>query len=248
MKAVILAAGYATRLYPLTQNMPKCLLEVGDRTILDALCEKLEAVPDIDEVLIVTNARFYPQFEAWKRGFRGRLPVRVFDDGTTSNDDRLGAIGDLGLVLKEARVKSDLLLLASDNLFEQGLETFLSFARSKKDAVVLAVYDIGDKDLAAGKFGVIESDASGKVLTMEEKPAKPRSSFIGMGVYYFPAATLPKTFEYLAAKDAQDAPGHYMRWLLGKVKIFSFQFFGMWYDIGDLEALEEARRLFQPKK
>ena len=114
--------------------------------------------------------------------------------------------------------------------------------------MVLAVYDIGDKDLAAGKFGVIESDASGKVLTMEEKPAKPRSSFIGMGVYYFPAVTLPKTFEYLAAKDAQDAPGHYMRWLLGKVKIFSFQFFGMWYDIGDLTALEEARRLFQSKK
>lgn len=248
MKAVILAAGYATRLYPLTQNTPKCLLEVGDRTILDLLCEKMSAVPEIDELFIVTNARFYPLFEEWKCLLRCRVPVRIFNDKTTSNDNRLGAIGDLGLVLKEARVVSDVLLLASDNLFEQKLEAFVSFAHSKKDAVVLAVYDIGDKRLAAGKFGVIESDASGKVITMEEKPAKPRSSFIGVGAYYFPAATLPRVFEYLAGKDAQDAPGHYMRWLVGKVKIFSFQFFGMWYDIGDLAALEAARRLFQPKK
>ena len=134
MKAIILAAGYATRLYPLTQHTPKCLLAVGGRTLLDALCEKLEAVPDIDEVLLVTNARFYPQFEAWKRGFRSRLPVRVFNDGTTSNDDRLGAIGDLGLVLKEAGLRSDLLLLASDNLLNRAWGASL-LSRDRKSVV-----------------------------------------------------------------------------------------------------------------
>lgn len=246
MKAVILAAGYATRLYPLTENMPKCLLTVAGRTILDSIVEKIENVKDCDELLIVTNAKFYPQMEAWKKTSSSRLPIRVFNDHTTSNDTRLGAIGDLGLVLREAKVQSDVLMMASDNLFDQELEAFVRFAQ-KKNAVSTAQYDIKDPALAANKFGVIESDKDGKVLTMEEKPAKPRSSMIGMGVYYFPAATLPKITEYLADKNAKDAPGHYVRWLHDRMPIFSFTFQGMWYDIGDLKALEEANRLFKVK-
>ncbi len=248
MKAVILAAGYATRLYPLTENMPKCLLEVGGVTILDRLLRELDAIPSLDEVVLVTNARFYAQLEAWKKIARCRVPLRILNDNTTSNDNRLGATGDLNLAVREAKINSDVLLLASDNLFEQSLSSFADYALSKKDNVVIAIYDLGNPELAANKFGVIEADAAGEVRGFEEKPAKPRSSFIGMGVYYFPAKTLPYIGEYLSQKDAKDAPGFFVAWLLGKVKIFSLTFKGLWYDIGDLKSLQEADRIFKSKK
>ena len=245
MKTVILAAGYATRLYPLTENKPKCLLEVGGRALLDTLVAKIERIRDCDEIVIVTNAKFYEQMNAWKKNASFRIPVRVLNDGTTSNDTRLGAIGDLGLALREARVATDVLMLASDNLFDQELDAFVRFAQSKKDAVCTAVYDIGDPAFAANKFGVFETDASGKALSVEEKPARPKTSLIGMGVYYFPASSLPRVAEYLADKSAKDAPGYYVRWLWERMPVFTFTFRGMWYDIGDLKALDEANRLFK---
>jgi glucose-1-phosphate thymidylyltransferase len=240
MKTVILAAGYATRLYPLTENKPKCLLEVGGRTILDQLVAKIDKIKTCDEIILVTNAKFHGQLEAWKKTSRSRLPIRVINDGTTSNDTRLGAIGDLGLAIREAKVQDDIVMLASDNLFDQDLDAFVDFARKK--GVSTALYDIGDPMKAANKYGVFETAPDGKVLSIEEKPAQPRSSLIGMGVYYFPASTLPKVFEYLGGKDAKDAPGHYVRWLSERGGVFGFTFKGMWYDIGDLNALEEANR------
>lgn len=246
MKAVILAAGYATRLYPLTENKPKCLLTVGGRTILDSIVSKIEKVAGCDEIVIVTNAKFYEQMNAWKKSVKLRLPVRVINDGTTSNDNRLGAIGDLGLAIRETKIQTDILMMASDNLFDQDLDAYVRFAQGKK-AVSTAAYDIGDPKLAANKFGVIEADADGKVLSLEEKPAQPKTSMIGMGVYYFPVSSLSQVNEYLADKNAKDAPGHYLRWLLERVTIFSFTFQGMWYDIGDLKALEDANRLFKTK-
>ncbi len=249
MKAVILAAGYATRLYPLTENMPKCLLEVGGRTILDSIVDKLDAVPSIDEVLIVTNARFHAQLSGWADRRSSRAPIRILNDGTTSNDNRLGAIGDLALVIRQARVSSDILMMASDNLFDQDLTAFVAAARSRPDSVTVAIYDLGDPMLASKKFGVLEVASDGRVNGMEEKPEKPRSPYIGMGVYFFPKNTLALVAQYLAGDSAQDAPGHYVRWLFDHgTPIFSFLFKGMWYDIGDLKALEEANRIFQPRK
>jgi glucose-1-phosphate thymidylyltransferase len=248
MKAVILAAGYATRLYPLTENMPKCLLKVGGRAILDSICDKLNDVPDVNEIVIVTNAKFHGQLSAWRDAFKSRSKITVLNDGTTSNDTRLGAIGDLGLALREANVQDDLLMMASDNLFDQDLSEFVRFAKTHGDAVSIAIYDIGDPMLASRKFGVIEVDNAGRVKGMEEKPEKPRSSYIGMGVYYFPKSTLGLVGEYLGSKGAQDAPGFYIRWLFDKgVSIFSYLFSGMWYDIGDLKALEEANAIYGRK-
>ncbi len=246
MKAVVLAAGYATRLYPLTENKPKCLLEVDGRTILDRLCEKLDAVEGLDEIVIVTNAKFYAQLSDWKKKSKAKKPVRVLNDGTTSNDTRLGAVGDLGLAVREVPIQSDILMLASDNLFDQSLDEFVRSARSKKGASTVAVYDLGDPKLAARKFGVLETEpGTGRVTRMEEKPEHPRSSLIGMGVYYFPETAVRMVGEYLAQKDAQDQPGFLVRWLLGRIPIFAFQFKGLWYDIGDLKALEEANRIFR---
>jgi len=247
MQAIILAAGYATRLYPLTENKPKCLLTVGGRTILDSIVAKIEKIRGCEGLLIVTNAKFYEQLNTWKKNSSSRLPIRVLNDGTTSNDTRLGAIGDLGLALREGRIQTDVLMLASDNLFDQELDDFVRFAQSKKNGVSTAVYDIGDPQLAANKYGVFETDGTGKVLSIEEKPAAPRSSLIGMGVYYFPAGSLGRVAEYLADKNAKDAPGYYVRWLSERVAVFGFKFQGMWYDIGDLKALEEANTLFKSK-
>ncbi len=248
MKAVILAAGYATRLYPLTENKPKCLLEVGGRTILDQLIQQLDAIEAIDEVVLVTNARFFEQLSAWKNGCRSRVPVRVLNDKTTSNDNRLGAVADMALALREAAIECDVLLLASDNLFEQSLSDFYAYVRTKKDSVVIGVYDLGAPGLAAKKYGVIETAPDGEVTGFEEKPEKPRSSLIGMGVYYFPSASLRFVDEYLRDKNAKDAPGYFIGWLQGRIKIFSLLFKGMWYDIGDLKSLEEANQLFKSKK
>ena len=248
MKAVILAAGYATRLYPLTENKPKCLLEVAGVTILDRITEQLSAVSSLEEIVLVTNARFFEQLNSWKTRAALRVPVRILNDKTTSNDNRLGAVGDLGLSIREASIQTDILLLANDNLFEQSLSSFVDFAQTKKESAVIGVYDIGSPEKAAKKFGVIETGPSGEVIGFEEKPERPRSSLIGMGVYYFPAKTLPLIAEYLAQKDAKDAPGFYVAWLQGRVKIFSLVFKGLWYDIGDLKSLEEANRIFQTQK
>ncbi|MCG3175503.1 MAG: Glucose-1-phosphate thymidylyltransferase 1 [Candidatus Omnitrophica bacterium] len=244
MRSVILAAGYATRLYPLTVDKPKCLLTVGGRTILDSIADKIAGVPGMKDLTIVTNSRFYAQLSDWARSNSRRLPIRVLDDGTTSNDNRLGAIGDLGFAVRQAGITEDLLVLASDNLFEQGLADFCA-AGARHGGACVGVYDIRDRSLAAGKYGVLETDAQGIVLSMEEKPQEPRSSLIGMGVYYYSGRILPMISDYLSEKNAQDAPGHFVRWLLGREKIRAFTFGGMWYDIGDLKALEEANRCYQ---
>ena len=248
MKAVILAAGYATRLYPLTLNKPKCLLTVGGRTILDTLCDKLSALKDLDELILVTNAKFFDQLSDWKKNTKRRLAIRVLNDGTVSNDTRLGAIGDLRYVIQQCCLKQDILMLASDNLFDDPLSGFMDFARSKKGAVSVGLYDIKVPALAAKKFGVLEINSASEVTGMEEKPEFPRSSLIGMGVYYFPENSLKLIDEYLSRPDASDAPGYYIRWLSGRVKIFGFLFSGMWYDIGNLKALEDANQVFREKK
>ncbi len=248
MKAVILAAGYATRLYPLTLNKPKCLLTVGYQTILDSLCDKLNELKSLDELIIVTNAKFYDQLSDWKKNAKSRLPIRIVNDGTTSNDNRLGAIGDLRFTIQQCHIQSDILMLASDNLFDAGLSAFESFAGLKGGAVSVGLYDIKDSSLASKKFGVLEVNSSSEVIGIEEKPEFPKSSLIGMGIYYFPKDSLKLIDEYLSDQAANDAPGHYIRWLVGRIKIFGFLFSGMWYDIGNLKALEDANQAYQHKK
>lgn len=244
MRSVILAAGYATRLYPLTVDRPKCLLTVGGRTILHAITDKIAAVPAMKDVTVITNSRFYAQLSDWAGTAPATLAVRVIDDGTTSNENRLGAVGDLAFAVREAGIDDDLLVLASDNLFDQGLAEFCRVGAAH-DGATVGVYDIKDRSAAAGKYGVLETDGQGAVVSMEEKPQEPRSSLIGMGVYFYRRRTLGRMSEYLSQKNAEDAPGHYVRWLLGREKIRAFTFGGMWYDIGDLKALEEANRCYK---
>jgi glucose-1-phosphate thymidylyltransferase len=244
MKTVILAAGYATRLYPLTQNKPKALLSIGSKPLLDHLADKIAAIRGPNEVVLVTNDRFARLFEEWAQ--KSKLPARprVLNDGTTSNDDRLGAVGDLDFAIRKAGLADDLLVLASDNLFDGSLADFAAFARAKTGAGV-GVYDLKDPALGAGRYGMVTLDGTSRITAIDEKPERPRTRFASMGVYYFPAPSLGLIREYLASPDKKDAPGHYAAWLLAKMPVYGYVFTGRWYDIGSIDQLEEAGREFE---
>lgn len=244
MKTIILAAGYATRLYPLTENKPKALLPIGPKPLLDHLMQKIEAIPQMDELVLVTNDRFYKQFNDWCRTASKKIRVQVLNDGTTSNDNRLGAIGDLRFAIRSAKINDDILVLASDNLFDGSLADFVAFAR-KSGGAAIGTYDLGDPQLGAKKYGIIETDAQKKITRIEEKPEKPKASLVSMGIYYFPKKSLPLIDAYLQSAEKQDAPGHYATWLLSRLDVFSYTFRGRWYDIGSFEQLEEANRKFR---
>jgi glucose-1-phosphate thymidylyltransferase len=238
VRALVLAAGYATRLYPLTLDRPKALLEVGGMPMLDRLLERLQAM-GVDETIVVTNAKFTPHFEEWARNKQG---VTIVNDGTTSNDDRLGAIGDLAFVLDELQVDDDLVVVAGDNLFAEDISGFGAFGR-EVDAPVLAVHDVGDLALMR-EYNQVEIDSDGRVVFMEEKPEHARTTLAGIALYYYPRRGLPLIRQYLAEGNNPDQPGRLPEWLYSRTPVYTWQLPGEWYDIGSAETLAEADRIF----
>jgi glucose-1-phosphate thymidylyltransferase len=242
VKCALLAAGYATRLYPLTQNQPKALLDVGGRTILDRILEKVEEVETVDEILIVTNARFHGCFEEFmaRRGSRKR--IRCLNDGTYDNDRRLGALADLRLVVTEAPVDDDLMVLGADNLFDFGLSDFASFFH-RVHADCITTHRINDVE-ALRRTGVIELADDRRVLSFEEKPASPKSNFAVPPFYIYTRAALSLLDEYLDSGENPDAPGNFIPWLLLRRPVYAYEFSGRRYDIGSHESYAEAHRIF----
>jgi glucose-1-phosphate thymidylyltransferase len=243
LKAVILAAGYATRLYPLTLDRPKALLEVGGRPMLDHLMAQLESLDGLDEVLVVTNAKFANAFRDWAAG-HSALPVRIVDDGTVDEDSRLGAIGDLELTIREGGIDDDLLVLAGDNLFSQSVAPFPEFALAK-GGPALGVYDVGDLD-AIRRYSAIELDGDDRVTRLEEKPEQPRSTLAGIALYFYPRGALGVVREYLDAGNNPDQPGRLVQWLYPRTAVYGWRVPGRWFDVGSKETLAEADRAFTP--
>ena len=241
MKAVVLAAGYATRLYPLTLDRPKALLSVGGRPMLDRLLEQLEGVDGLDEVYVVTNSKFAGAFRDWAAG-RSGLPVRIVDDGTVDEESRLGAIGDLELTIREAGLDDDLLVLAGDNLFSESIGPFPAFALGRGGAA-LGVYDVGDFDTIR-RYAVIELDGDDRVTLLEEKPDEPRSTLAGIALYFYPRSVLRLVTEYLAEGNNPDQPGRLVQWLYPRTPVYGWRVPGRWYDVGSKETLAEADRAF----
>lgn len=237
MKAVVLAAGYATRLYPLTLDRPKPLLEVGGRPMLDWVLERLQAM-GVDETIVVTNAKFTPHFTEWAKE---KDRVTVVNDGTTSNDDRLGAIGDLGFVLDGLGLDDDLVVVAGDNLFTDDISGFGAYGR-EVDAPVIAIHDVGDVELMR-EYNQVEVDSAGRVLFMEEKPEQARTTLAAVALYFYPRHVLPLVEQYLAEGNNPDQPGRLPSWLYERTPVYAWRFPGDWYDIGSKEQLEEADRL-----
>ncbi len=234
MRAIILAAGYATRLRPLTDSIAKQLLPIGGRPMMDWVCDKVEEVTN--DIHVVTNSRFAGDFQRWASGREG---VTVHDDGTTTNDDRLGAIGDIAFVLERTGSDDDLLVLAGDNLFDFGLGDFVAFWRGKGTASAVAVHDCGDLELAT-HYGVIEVDEDDRVLSFEEKPSEPRSTLVATACYLYHADHVALVERYLAEKNPPDQPGRLVAWLVPRERVYGYRFTGDWYDIGNPEQLLEA--------
>jgi glucose-1-phosphate thymidylyltransferase len=229
MKALILAAGYATRLRPLTDSIPKQLLPVGGRPMVDWILDRV-AETTADEVHLVTNARFAPDFERWARD----KDVRVHNDGTTSNEDRLGAIGDIAFV----GLDDDLLAIAGDNLFDYSLADFDAYWRRKEGSCV-AVHDVGDPELAK-KYGIVDVDEDDRITNFVEKPVDPPTTLCATATYLYRREHAARVATYLAEGNPPDQPGNFVAWLYTRAPVYAYRFPGEWFDIGDQAQLLEA--------
>jgi glucose-1-phosphate thymidylyltransferase len=236
MKALILAAGYATRLKPLTDHTAKPLLPVGGRPMIDYICDKVAELTEVDGVHVVTNQRFAPSFETWARARGG---VTVHDDGTTSNDDRLGAIGDIQFTIDRAGIDDDLLVIAGDNLFDFSLVDFVGFWRGKADGNAVALYRCRDPELVK-QYSIVELDARDRLTAFIEKPQAPTSDLVAIAMYLYRRADLGLVRRYLDEGNKKDQPGNLVAWMVPRVPVYGFRFDGGWLDIGDRSQLTEA--------
>jgi len=238
MKALILAAGYGTRLYPLTLDRPKALVKVGGRPILERLLVKLEDIESCDEVYVVTNDKFYHMVVEWVRARSFPFSIKVINDQTTSNETRLGAIGDIDLVFRRENPTDDVLIMAGDNLFEFDIADFTAFS-AEKGKLSIALYDVKDRELAK-QYGIVSVDGTSKVSEFEEKPSKPKSTLASTGIYYIPAAKLDLMETYMKTDLVKDQPGNFVKWVAETDEVYGYVFEEGWYDIGDKRSLEKA--------
>jgi glucose-1-phosphate thymidylyltransferase len=246
MKAIVLAAGYATRLYPLTLDTPKPLLEVGGRPILERLLEQLAAIATLEEVYVVANSKFAGQFrgfaERWEPPRPG-LRITVVDDGTTSDEGKLGAIGDLDLVIRDFGLDEDLLVAAGDSIFGNGrLDDFVHFGGGR-DASVIAVRDVEDPETIKS-YSAVSVDRDDRVVDFVEKPEQPASTLAGIALYFYPRSVVPLVRTYIEEGNNPDQPGRLVQWLYPRVPFYAWRLPGRWYDIGSPETLAEADREF----
>lgn len=238
---IILAAGYATRLYPLTENFPKPLLPVGGKPILDRLLDDLSACGGIRTYIVVTNHRFAAHFTAWAAGRTEH--IEVADDGTVSNETRLGAVADMRFAMDRYGVTDDVLVIAGDNLLDFSLGRFLSYAKEKRASAVLRYYEENTEKLK--KCGVMRIGEDDRILSMEEKPPVPASHWCCPPFYYYTAADARRIGEGIAAGCGTDAPGSFAAWLSGQVPVYAMRMPGKRYDIGNLQSYEDVQKNYK---
>lgn len=246
MNALILAAGYATRLYPLTLTKAKPLLQVGGKPMIDWVLDNLASVRELKTVYVVTNAKFASDFEAWANRAQNRhrhLRIKVINDGSKTDDDKLGAIGDINLVLTRVPeiARDDLVVVAGDNLFSEPLNAFVDFARNTEATV--ALYDVGDVEQMK-KYAAVSVDNDGVITEFEEKPPKPKTTLAAIALYFYSRNVLPLFTTYVAGGNNPDQPGRFLQWLYPRKPVKTFQISGKWLDIGSKATLEEANKSF----
>jgi glucose-1-phosphate thymidylyltransferase len=236
VKALVLAAGYATRLYPLTETVAKPLLPVAGRPMIDHLLDRIREVDDIDAVHVVTNHKFADSFLRWAED----KDVIVHDDGTSSEDDRLGAIGDIRFVVEQAGLRGDdLLVVAGDNLFDYSVADYARWWHGKAAASAVALYDVGDVELVK-KYSAVELDDDERLTGFVEKPEHPETTLVATATYLFHRSHVPLLERYLEDGNSPDQPGRFVAWLVPRAPVYGYRFEGEWRDIGDAEQLLEA--------
>lgn len=246
MKAILLCAGYATRLRPLTDNCPKHLLNVCGKSILSHVVDKIAELP-LDGIYVVTNNKFYSNFETWrKEEYKLDVPLKVLNDGTLSNEDRLGSIGDVNYVIQEEKVEDDLILVNADNLFTFDLKDLYQTFESKQKNII-ACYDVMDK-AEASKMGIPTIDSNGKVIDFVEKPKNPLSTEVSIGIYLYRKESVAKISDYVNALAKEnripDTTGDFVAWLAERDDTFTYSFSAetdTWVDIGTPEQYENAK-------
>ena len=243
MKNIVIAAGYATRLYPLTENFPKPLLKIGDSTILDRMMADIDAIPEIDEHIIVTNHRFAHIFDEWKAKSNYSKPITIIDDGTTDNDNRLGAVRDLLLALEQRAVDDDIMVLAADNILDFSLQGFADYFKQKGSSVIMCHHEPELRKLQ--RTGVIAVDGDMKVLEMQEKPAEPVSNWAVPPFYIYSRKDLPLIRKCMDHGCGFDAPGNLAHYLTDVTTLHAWPMPGSRFDIGSMDSYEEAQKLFK---
>ena len=239
MKCLILAAGYATRLYPLTENFPKPLLKVGEKTILDWLIDDIDRAGVVDEYVVISNHKFAGIFEEWAKGKR----VTVLDDGTSTNETRLGAVRDIQFAIDTLGLDDDLLVIAGDNLLDFSLVRFIDYARAKGTTCIMRYYEPSVEKLR--KTGVATVDEDGLILSMVEKPAEPKSHWCCPPFYFYRREDVSLVKVGIESGCGVDAPGSFIAWLCGQTRVHAWEMEGRRYDIGNLASYEEVQRTYK---
>jgi len=247
MKAIILAAGYATRLYPLTLTTPKPLLTVGGIPMIEHIINKIEEINEVDHIYIVTNNKFYEHFQDWKENVSSSKSIIIINDNTIANEDRLGAIGDILFTIKKMSLDDDLLVIAGDNLFSFSLLKLLALSH-EKNASAITLYDLKDPVKLAGRLGCVAIDDNHKIISFEEKPLQPKSALAATVCYLIRKQELPELEKCMKENQAPDNCGDFIRYLTTKKDVYAYVADGVWFDIGNPQQYKEANALYAQHK
>ena len=246
MTSLILAAGYATRMYPLTRNFPKPLLEVGGKTVLDHLLKDIDSITAITRHVVVSNSRYLPHFQKWKAESEYEKEIILLDDGSTENENRLGAVRDILFAIEEVGLDEELLVVAADNLLSFSFSGFVDYALDKRATCIMRHHEPSTERLR--RTGVITIDEDDRVLLMEEKPAEPKSSWAVPPFYVYKREDLPLIREAIEEGANTDAPGSFITYLARKRPVYAYLMEGKRWDIGNLESYEQVKREFGRKE
>ena len=245
MKAIILVAGYATRLYPLTKDKPKALLEVNKKPIINYIVEQIDKIDAIDDIFVVSNHKFAKNFEDWAKVTESEKKITVIDDGTDTVETRRGAIGDILFTIEQMKLDDEIMIIAGDNLFTYDLKDFFDYYK-KIDCDSVCAKRFENKEMLS-QFGIAELDGNNKIIGLEEKPENPKSDIVVYATYLYKKETMPMFKDYMDEGNNLDAPGHFIEWLYKKKDVYAYIFDGECYDVGTHESYEAVQKVFAEK-
>lgn len=243
MKTILLAGGYAKRLWPLTKDRPKSLLLVAGKPIIEYILDGMERIEEIEEIFLSTNLKFEINFKEWLEKYRNNKKIKLVIEETRGEEEKLGSIGALNFLIDHLGLKEDLLIIGGDNLFDFNLKELIDFYRKKKKTVLL-LYDMEDKARVKGKYGVLEIDGDFKIINSEEKPDEPKSTLISTACYIFTKDDLMLIEDYLASGNNPDALGFFVSWLCKRSDLYGLIHRGLWFDIGSFDDYERANAIY----